>query len=58
MAERPGIYVHFEFGVAWTPRHHRNHQLTTNNGKPCTPNEHLARKAEAPMSAGDRLPLH
>ncbi|KAF7544246.1 hypothetical protein G7Z17_g10108 [Cylindrodendrum hubeiense] len=29
MAERPAIYVHFEFGVAWTPRHaSRNRQLT------------------------------
>ncbi|KAH7122843.1 hypothetical protein EDB81DRAFT_847189 [Dactylonectria macrodidyma] len=29
MAERPAIYVHFEFGVAWTPRHNpRNRQLT------------------------------
>ncbi|KAK7393860.1 hypothetical protein QQX98_013357 [Neonectria punicea] len=29
MAERPAIYVHFEFGVSWTPRHTpRNRQLT------------------------------
>ncbi|KPM38539.1 hypothetical protein AK830_g8035 [Neonectria ditissima] len=29
MAERPAIYVHFEFGVSWTPRHApRNRQLT------------------------------
>ncbi|KAK7426336.1 hypothetical protein QQZ08_007237 [Neonectria magnoliae] len=29
MAERPAIYVHFEFGVSWAPRHTpRNRQLT------------------------------
>lgn len=29
MGDRPAIYVHFEFGVSWTPRNApRNHQLT------------------------------